>query len=129
MAYHDYLTELPNRRAFEDRLDLEIRLANVDQRKFGVLFLNLDGFTFINDSLGHDIGDFLLVEVTRKLKDNLNQSIEMIARIDGDEFAILTRNLQDVSSIERIAKEVLQVFEQPFIIQDYNLFDYHKHWH
>ena len=47
MAYHDYLTELPNRRAFEDRLDLEIRLANVDKRKFAVLFLNLDGFTFI----------------------------------------------------------------------------------
>ncbi len=122
MAYHDYLTELPNRRAFEDRLDLEIRLANVDQRKFGVLFLNLDGFTYINDSLGHDIGDFLLVEVTRKLKDNLYQYIEMIARIDGDEFAILTKNLQDVSSIERIAEEVLHVFEQPFIIKDYNLF-------
>ena len=121
MAYHDYLTELPNRRSFEDRLDLEIRLANVDNRKFAVLFLNLDGFTFINDSLGHDIGDLLIIEVARKLKDNLSQSIEMIARIDGDEFAILTRNLQDVSSIERLANEVLQIFEQPFNVQDYNL--------
>ena len=122
MAYHDYLTELPNRRAFEHKLDLEIRLANVDKRKFAVMCLNLDGFKFINDSLGHDVGDLLLIEIARKLQSNLNKSIEMLARIGGDEFAILTTKIQDIATIERIAKEVLEVFEQPFDVKDYNLF-------
>ena len=122
MAYHDYLTELPNRRAFEERLDLEIRLANVDERKFGVLFLNLDGFKFINDSLGRDIGDLLLTEIARKIKNELSNYIEMIARTDGDEFAILTTKVQGASSMEQIAREVLQLFAQPFDIKDYSLF-------
>jgi diguanylate cyclase (GGDEF)-like protein/PAS domain S-box-containing protein len=122
MAYHDYLTELPNRRAFENGVDLEIRLANIDKRKFAVLILNLDGFKFLNDSFGHDIGDLLLIEIARKLKNALNKSIKMMARISGDEFAILTTNLQDVHSIEQIAKDALQVFELSFDIKDYNLF-------
>ena len=67
MAYHDYLTGLPNRRSFEHRLDLEIRLANVDDREFAILLLNIDGFKYINNSLGHEIGDFLLVEVAQKI--------------------------------------------------------------
>lgn len=122
MAYHDYLTELPNRRAFENGLDRQIRLANVDKRKFAVMFLNLDGFKFLNDSLGHDIGDLLLVEIARKLKNTLNNNIKMMARISGDEFAILTTNLQDFHSIEKIAKDTLQVFEQSFAIKDYTLY-------
>ena len=91
-------------------LDLEIRLANVDKRKFAVMFLNLDGFKFLNDSLGHDIGDLLLIEIARKLKNRLIQYIKMMARISGDEFAILTTNLPDIDSIEQIAKEVLASF-------------------
>lgn len=122
IANHDYLTGLPNRRAFEERLDLEIRLANIDERNFAVLFLNLDGFKFLNDSIGHDIGDLLLVEIARKLKNKLTNYIEMIARIGGDEFAILTTKVQDILLIERIAREVLEVFEQPFDIKEYNLF-------
>lgn len=122
MAYHDYLTELPNRRAFENGVDLEIRLANIDKRKFAVLFLNLDGFKFLNDSLGHEVGDLLLIEIARKLKNTLNKNIKMMARISGDEFAILTTNLQDIHSIEQIAKDALQVFEQSFDIKGYNLF-------
>lgn len=122
MAYHDYLTELPNRRAFENAVDLEIRLANFDKRKFAVLFLNLDGFKFLNDSLGHEVGDLLLIEIARELKSTLNKNIKMMARISGDEFAILTTNLQDIHSIEQIAKNALQVFEQSFDIKGYNLF-------
>ncbi|WP_186673095.1 EAL domain-containing protein [Sporosarcina sp. BP05] len=122
MAYHDYLTELPNRRAFENAVDLEIRLANIDKRKFAVMLLNLDGFKFLNDSLGHEVGDLLLIEIARKIKNTLNKNIKMMARISGDEFAILTTNLQDVQSIEQIAKEALHVFEQSFDIKGYNLF-------
>lgn len=122
MADHDYLTGLPNRRSFEERLGLEIRLANIDERNFAVLILNLDGFKFLNDSIGHDIGDLLLIEIARKLRKSLAKSIEMIARIDGDEFAILTTKVADISSIERITREVLKVFEQSFDIKEYNLF-------
>ncbi|MFS0576281.1 EAL domain-containing protein [Sporosarcina sp. 179-K 3D1 HS] len=122
MAHHDYLTGLPNRRAFEERLDLEIRLANVDTRKFAVLIFNLDGFKFINDSFGHDIGDLLLREVTRKVTSTLHDDIEMMARIGGDEFAILTTSLQGDDSIQRIAKTILHVFDQSFEVKDYQLF-------
>lgn len=121
MAYHDYLTGLPNRRSFEDKLALEIRLANVDDRKFAIMFLNLDGFKYLNDSLGHEVGDLLLIKVAEKLKEKYSQYIEMIARIDGDEFAILTTHLHDVTLVEDIAKEFLQVFQQPLEIRDYNL--------
>ncbi|MFD1926751.1 EAL domain-containing protein [Sporosarcina siberiensis] len=121
MAYHDYLTGLPNRRSFEDRLELETRLANVDDRKFAVMFLNLDGFKYLNDSLGHEVGDLLLIEVAEKLNRSFPQYIEIIARIDGDEFAVLTKPLHDVALVENIANEILQLFEQPFEIKDYNL--------
>ncbi|WP_438315692.1 EAL domain-containing protein [Sporosarcina sp. FA9] len=122
MAYHDHLTGLPNRRSFEDRLALEIRLANVDDRKFAVMVLNLDGFKYLNDSLGHEIGDLLLIDVAEKLNKKFSQYIEMLARIDGDEFAILTTPLHDVALVEDIAKEILQVFGQPFEIKEFNLF-------
>lgn len=121
MAYHDYLTGLPNRRSFEDRLALEIRLANIDNRKFAVMFLNLDGFKYLNDSLGHEVGDLLLIEVAEKLNRSFSQYIEVVARVDGDEFAILTTPLHDVALVGNIAKEILQLFEQPFEIKDYNL--------
>jgi len=122
MADHDYLTGLPNRRSFENRLALEIRLANVDDRKFAVMFLNLDGFKYLNDSLGHEVGDLLLIKVAEKLNNEFAQYIEMIARIDGDEFAILTTSLYEVALIQKIATEILEVFEQPFEINAYSLF-------
>ncbi|RDW21354.1 diguanylate cyclase [Oceanobacillus arenosus] len=122
MAYHDYLTKLPNRRAFEDRLDLESRLANVDGRKFAVLIFNLDGFKFLNDTFGHDIGDLLLMEVARKVNSALHNDIEMMARIGGDEFAILMTNLHAIDHIEKIAKAVLHVFEKSFKVKDYQLY-------
>lgn len=122
MANHDYLTGLPNRRAFEESLDHEIRLANIDERNFAVLFLNLDGFKFLNDSIGRHIGDLLLINIARKLKSNLTNHVEMVARIGGGKFAILTTKVQSVLIIEHVAKEILRAFEQPFDIKEYNLF-------
>ena len=122
MAYHDYLTELPNRRAFEERLDLEIRLANVDERKFAVLLFDIDGFKYLNDTFGHDIGDQLLKEVAKKVNNALYNDIEMIARIGGDEFAILTSNLQEDEAVERIARTILNIFEQTFEVNRYQLY-------
>lgn len=122
MAHHDYLTALPNRRAFEERLNLEIRLANVDERKFAVLIFNLDGFKYLNDTFGHDIGDLLLKEVAKKVSHTVARDIEMMARIGGDEFAILTTSLQTDETVERIAKTILHIFEQPFEVRNYQLF-------
>lgn len=122
MAYHDYLTGLPNRRAFNDRLDLEKRLANVDKRKFAILTIDLDGFKFLNDTYGHQVGDLLLMEVGKKVEWALHNDIEMLARTGGDEFAILTTNLQTRDQVERIAKAALNVFEQSFNVKDYQLF-------
>ncbi|AOV07522.1 EAL domain-containing protein [Sporosarcina ureilytica] len=122
MANHDLLTGLPNRRYFNERLELEVRLANSEERKFAVLFLNLDGFKFLNDSKGHAIGDLLLIEIARKLKNKLTNKIELIARIGGDEFAILTTKVQDTFFVEQIAKEVLEVFDHPFEIKEYQLY-------
>lgn len=122
MAYHDFLTALPNRRAFEEKLNLEIRLANVDDRKFAVLIFNLDGFKYLNDTIGHDIGDLLLKEVAKKVPHALAGDIDMMARIGGDEFAILTANLQSQENVERIAKAILHLFEQPFEVNSYQLY-------
>ncbi|MHA6260598.1 EAL domain-containing protein [Sporosarcina sp. CAU 1771] len=122
MANHDYLTGLPNRRSFEERLDFEIRLANVDERKFAVLFLDLDGFKYFNDSLGHEIGDLLLIEIARKLKVTLSKTIEFIARVDGNKFAILTKKVEDISSVERIAGKVLDIFKVAFEVKEFTLY-------
>ncbi|MBS4208571.1 EAL domain-containing protein [Bacillus sp. FJAT-50079] len=122
LAYHDYLTKLPNRRAFEDRVDLEIQLANGDQRKFAVMFLDLDGFKFLNDSLGHDIGDLLIIEIANTLHDLFKKNIEMIARLGGDEFAILASNIDELAAIEHLAENILKRFKLPFNVKNFNLF-------
>ncbi|WP_262174065.1 EAL domain-containing protein [Saccharococcus sp. Marseille-Q5394] len=122
LAYHDYLTTLPNRRTFEERLNLEFRLAKVDERKFAVLIFNIDGFKYLNDTFGHDIGDLLLKEVASKVKHTLYKDIEIMARIGGDEFAILTTSLHSEEAVERIAKTILHIFEQSFEVKNYQLY-------
>jgi diguanylate cyclase (GGDEF)-like protein/PAS domain S-box-containing protein len=122
MAYHDYLTALPNRRAFKDRLDLEMRLALIDKRKFAVFIFNLDGFKFLNDTYGHHIGDLLLIEVARKVDRELYRDIEIVARIGGDEFAILMTNIQTNEQVHAVAERISNVFEDVFHVEDYQLY-------
>ena len=113
-AFHDALTRLPNRSLFTDHLRLALRRADQSEEyMFGVLFLDLDRFKNINDSLGHPCGDELLILVARRLETCIRQT-DMVARFGGDEFAILVDAIHDTSDVVRIAEKVQQVISAPF---------------
>jgi len=113
-AFHDALTGLPNRSLFTDHLRVALRRAHQNEKYlFGVLFLDLDRFKNINDSLGHPCGDELLKLVARRLEMCIRQT-DMVARFGGDEFAILLDAIQDASDAVRVAEKVQQVISEPF---------------
>ena len=115
LAYHDPLTNLPNRLHFTEHLNHGIQLAKRMARLVAILFLDLDGFKMINDSMGHQAGDLLLIEVSKRLKAMLRAS-DVLARLGGDEFVILLEDIADASAIEIIAGKVLNIFSEPFIL-------------
>jgi len=113
-AFHDALTGLPNRSLFSDHLRVALRRAHQNEKYlFGVLFLDLDRFKNINDSLGHPCGDELLKLVARRLEGCIRQT-DMVARFGGDEFAILLDAIQDVSDAVRVAEKVQEAISAPF---------------
>lgn len=114
-AHHDSLTGLPNRLSFMERLDYEIRNANRSRERLAVVFLDVDRFKDINDSLGHEAGDRLLKEVAGRLRASVRES-DSVARIGGDEFNILLTNIADADSVSVIAGKVIRSFHQPFAI-------------
>lgn len=93
-AFHDSLTQLPNRRCFEKELKNELDVISSDSDKGAIMFVDLDGFKAVNDSLGHGVGDQLLCHVASRFNSRL-QSTDLLARIGGDEFAVIARNLTD----------------------------------
>ena len=114
LSSHDSLTDLPNRRHFLSCLSHAINIAKRSNTKLAVLFLDLDEFKEINDTLGHDVGDELLLRVSERLKNSFRNS-DTIARIGGDEFNILIENYKNVIDIELILNKLLVDFEIPFI--------------
>ncbi len=113
-AFHDELTKLPNRALFMDRLSRRIgKLKRQTDSMFGVLFVDLDRFKYINDSLGHHTGDVFLVHVAERLVSLLREN-DSIARLSGDEFVILLDDLHDISDAVQVAKRVLDEFKKPF---------------
>lgn len=121
-AFHDSLTGLPNRALFLDHLNLAIN--HYRRRKsylFAVLFIDLDRFKIINDSLGHMVGDELLVAIARRLEICLRDG-DTIARLGGDEFTILLDGIKDYSDAQRVAERVQEVLEQPFSLAGHELF-------
>ncbi|GAB2502929.1 PAS domain S-box protein [Arenimonas alkanexedens] len=118
-ATHDPLTGLPNRILFNQRLAEVMRQAGLAddrrRRRYAVLFLDLDGFKWVNDSLGHGAGDSLLCEIARRLEDGLLEDV-LIARYGGDEFTLLPDGDCDHDRAVSIARRVLRLFEQPFDI-------------
>ncbi len=121
LAYHDHLTDLPNRLHFMEHLTHGIKLAKRMAKFAAVLFLDIDGFKMINDSMGHQAGDMLLVEVSKRLKAMLRES-DIIARLGGDEFVILIEDIADVQAIEIIANKVLEIFREPFVLDHQECF-------
>ena len=113
LAYHDSLTDLPNRALFQDRLQQAILRSHRDERGLAVLLIDLDGFKEINDALGHHAGDLVLQEVATRLRGALRAS-DTVARLGGDEFAVLLP-ATDVNRAELAARKVLHDLQHPFV--------------
>ena len=120
-ACHDSLTELANRSLFNEKLAKSIGDLKYNQGKLAVIFIDLDRFKDINDTLGHDAGDLFLQQVASKLKSCLPNN-DLIARWGGDEFTILLTNVEDKSTVDIVADKILEVFKQPLKILDYQLY-------
>ncbi|HUO85039.1 MAG TPA: GGDEF domain-containing protein, partial [Thermoanaerobaculia bacterium] len=117
IAYHDSLTGLPNRSRFMDRLTDALERARRHRYKLAVLFLDLDRFKQINDSLGHTMGDLLLKAVAGRLRGALRQD-DMVARFGGDEFAVLIHIIGRIDDAAGVAQKVLDVLEPPIPLGD-----------
>ncbi|MDA8016886.1 MAG: EAL domain-containing protein [Thermoanaerobaculia bacterium] len=114
-AFHDELTGLPNRALFAERLERDLRRATRGDYLFAVLFIDLDRFKVINDSLGHAAGDELLVEMANRLEGCLRPG-DTVARLGGDEFTILLEDVDEPTTATRIAERVLEALGRPFEI-------------
>ncbi len=121
MAHHDMLTSLPNRTLFRDRLVHALHLSERQNHLLSVMFLDLDGFKYINDSLGHAVGDQLLIAVSDRLRITIRES-DTVARLGGDEFAILLEFLGDHSEASKMAEKILLAFKPPFILNDHEFY-------
>jgi len=121
-AFHDTLTGLPNRAFFIERLESAIELAKqCEGYLFAVLFLDLDRFKVVNDSLGHMVGDQLLLSITSRIKTCL-RSGDTVARLGGDEFTILLEDIKDVSEAKRVASRIQEQLRLPFKLSGNEVF-------
>ncbi len=120
-ALHDALTGLPNRALLMDRLEQAIVRAQRTDARFAVLFLDLDHFKTLNDSLGHLAGDQLLVQIARRLGDCL-RSIDTVARLGGDEFAIILTDLENDETASIIAERIQEALGEPFDLEGHRVF-------
>jgi diguanylate cyclase (GGDEF)-like protein len=120
-ATHDALTQLPNRRLFTDRLELEIERSKTAPRSIAVLFLDLDLFKVINDSLGHVVGDQLLIAAGKRICESLGVG-DLAARLSGDEFTILLTGLQNQDRAVEVSNRMLSAFNLPFTLGPHQVF-------
>lgn len=133
LAYFDSLTGLPNRTLFKDRVTQALSHARRYQTTLATLFLDLDRFKAINDTLGHHIGDLLLKSVADRLADSVRHSDSVgrsvdqeptheLARLGGDEFTVLLTNLRDVQDAGKVARRILEALTKPFLINGHEIF-------
>jgi len=120
-AYHDLLTGLPNRALFRDHLGLMLAQSKRNQKPLAVLSLDLDHFKVINDSLGHAIGDELLLAVSTRLRQCLREG-DTLARLGGDEFAVLLPTLVSRSDVEHICRKIIQVLSKPVYVKGHEIY-------
>jgi diguanylate cyclase (GGDEF)-like protein/PAS domain S-box-containing protein len=115
-AFHDALTGLANRALFRDRIEHVVARAQRSDMTFGVLYVDLDGFKVVNDTLGHAVGDGVLVEVADRLRGAIRE-VDTAARLGGDEFAILLEDMQEESGAARVASRILESLRAPVRVQ------------
>lgn len=113
LAYHDMLTGLPNRQLFHDRLSEALTNSYRNLKKTALLFIDLDGFKAVNDTLGHDVGDRLLQDVAQRLTDATRTS-DTVARMGGDEFTVVLTNIDDVSDVATVAGKLIKILAEPY---------------
>jgi len=120
LSTHDELTNLLNRRSFSSKLKHTLELAKKENKKVAVLFLDLDQFKQINDTLGHTAGDNLLKLVANRIQLTLEQN-NILARVGGDEFNIFTKNYENIEEIRIFAQKILDCFKEPFSILEHSI--------
>ncbi|MDM8565977.1 PAS domain S-box protein [Candidatus Halobeggiatoa sp. HSG11] len=116
-AHHDALTDLPNRTLFVDRLSQTIQVAKRRNEKLAVMFIDLDRFKQVNDTLGHKIGDCLLQETSKRLQQGVRE-FDTVARLGGDEFTIIINNFDEYLCVKNIAETLLNSLSSPFFIEN-----------
>jgi diguanylate cyclase (GGDEF)-like protein/PAS domain S-box-containing protein len=115
LAFHDHLTDLPNRSVLMDSLTGEIAVAEHEAQCIAVMFIDLDEFKAVNDRFGHDAGDFVLEQVARKLQ-GLTRSTDLVARIGGDEFVTVLFNTRSHEPAARIAESIIEAINEPLCV-------------
>ena len=121
MAHHDSLTGLPNRLSLAGRVDQALAQARRDGGRVALLFIDLDRFKSVNDTLGHHIGDQLLIEVARRLHDSVRDS-DVVARLGGDEFVIMLTGIEHTTAIGTIAEKIVYTVGTPYLIDGHDVY-------
>lgn len=120
-AFYDHLTGLPNRRLLNDRMDHAIKHSERNGLLMAVLFIDCDRFKIINDSLGHVVGDGLLISIATRLKENVRIS-DTVCRVSGDEFAIVLEEVAELIDVDHITKKILNSIAEPHHIEGHKVF-------
>ncbi len=120
-AYHDLLTRLPNRALFKDRLNMAVEQAKRNKTRLAIMFLDLDRFKIVNDSLGHSVGDRLLQAVSLRLTRCLRRG-DTLSRFGGDEFTLLLPEVTDERATEGIAQKIIKALKQPFRLGEHEIY-------
>lgn len=121
LAHHDPLTDLPNRALLKDRLHQALAQARRDSEMLAIMYLDLDDFKPVNDSLGHDVGDMLLKEVAIRLLTCVKRESDTVSRVGGDEFVILITGIERTNDAEIVAQNILNSLNQSFNIGEHNV--------
>lgn len=121
LAYYDQLTQLPNRVLFNCRLEQEINLAKGTGKMIGIVFIDIDSFKTLNDTMGHSIGDKVLFEVAQVIEQSINEC-DTVARFGGDEFVIILNNITDQQNINEIMDNLVSAMNEPFNLNGQEFF-------
>jgi len=116
LAFYDFLTKLPNEKLFKQEVETYLKSSHYNSEEFAILFLDLDNFKWVNDSLGHQVGDLVLIEMAQKLKSIISED-SILSRLGGDEFIILAP-YENLLSISQLANAILETVKDPIKIQD-----------
>ncbi len=120
MAYHDSMTGLPNRKLFSDRLIIALAQAKRNNKKAGIMMLDLDNFKNVNDTLGHDAGDMVLKTTAERLSETLREG-DTVARFGGDEFALILSGLETIEDAIQIAQKIINRLCEPILFHNHQL--------